>query len=99
MHVSKDNEIGSQELEVVQKDDEGLRNAKTCEPQRDYSDVGGYFSHENSCRELCANNFGMRNCLGYAYEPESRGKCTLLERINLIRASDPGKTTRLVVKC
>lgn len=28
--------------------------------ERYSGDVGGYFSHENSCRELCANNFGMR---------------------------------------
>ncbi|VDN21714.1 unnamed protein product [Cylicostephanus goldi] len=35
---------------------------------------GGFFTYVTSCAELCANNYGLVQCIGFAYEPDNRGR-------------------------
>ncbi|GMT33731.1 hypothetical protein PFISCL1PPCAC_25028, partial [Pristionchus fissidentatus] len=60
---------------------------------------GGYFDYQDNCREMCANNYGLRTCLGYAYEPDNRGKCTLFQYDITGYTTDPSSTARVVIKC
>ncbi|GMR33099.1 hypothetical protein PMAYCL1PPCAC_03294, partial [Pristionchus mayeri] len=60
---------------------------------------GGYFTYEDSCRELCASNYGLRSCIGFAFEINSRGKCTLFQYDVSAHTSDPESTARLLIKC
>ncbi|KAF8384349.1 hypothetical protein PRIPAC_73491, partial [Pristionchus pacificus] len=60
---------------------------------------GGYFTYEDSCRELCATNYGLRACIGYGFEPDNRGKCTLFQYDISSHSSNADSTARLAVKC
>ena len=34
---------------------------------------GGYFTYMSSCSGLCKREYGLRDCIGFAYEPDNRG--------------------------
>ncbi|RCN37913.1 hypothetical protein ANCCAN_16159, partial [Ancylostoma caninum] len=60
---------------------------------------GGFFTYITSCAELCGRDYGLSKCLGFAYEPTNRGKCTLYQRSIGAIKTDSGSTATVYKRC
>uniref|UniRef100_A0A914DWY7 Apple domain-containing protein n=1 Tax=Acrobeloides nanus TaxID=290746 RepID=A0A914DWY7_9BILA len=60
----------------------------------------GYFTSIDDCEEPCRLNYGLLPCMGYFYEPNNLGKCTLFQYDANTNVQDSSNgTASLYVKC